>query len=66
MAVEVEYTMSGWVTSTSPVEVTVAGADTDVPAIKAADVGALTVGDKVTLQVRNPKIPVIIAIEVEA
>jgi hypothetical protein len=58
--------MSAYVTDDSPLTIIVAGADTTSTAIKAADVGALSIGDKVTITVRNPKIPVIVAIEVEA
>lgn len=61
-----EYTASAYVADDSPLTIRAPGADTAIPAVKASDVGALSVGDKVWVTVRNPRPPIIIGIEVEA
>jgi hypothetical protein len=58
-----ESTMSAWVVTTSPLTIIVAGADTACPAVAASGL-SLTIGDKVSITVRTPQIPLVTSIEV--
>jgi hypothetical protein len=58
-------TMTAWVTSTAPLLVIVAGADTACPAAVISGL-SLSVDDKVTIELRTPQQPLINAVELEA
>jgi hypothetical protein len=55
-------TMTAWVVAPSPLTVKTAGAETAVPA---DEVDGLTLGadDRVTISVRTPDVPLVIALE---
>jgi hypothetical protein len=56
-------TITVTVTDDSPLTVMADGADTAVPATKASDVGALSIGDRVVVEVRTPQPPLVTSIE---
>lgn len=57
-----DVTVKGTVTDDSPLRVVVDGATVDTPA-KALDGATYTIGDRVTVTVRNPLVPLVQGVE---
>ena len=61
-----EKSMTATVTVVSPLTIIADGAATANLAIKAADLAALTVGDRVSIIARDPIMPLVVGVEVPA